>query len=332
MQKPTKQIWIKHFKEIADNVRDAMTSLESAEIIDELCKKFKLQEDQAQEFASLVGLVMLGLLHPRDFIPTISEDVGVSMMVARDMAREVNERIFRSVRSELKMLYGIGDSSESVHVATKSAVENKPRFILGGMVKNDTKEQGVEKDNSPMAKMLSYAKNMVKTPIQDRGALQDTDVEQLEAEREKRIIMERSRQNASSAHNVLEKRTTAQLQIQAEDIPKESADIAPVEPKDQVLNVEDAKNFVQADKLHTTVSGPPEHINIGHESANNLGQKPERKHFLYNARPSVTVTEHKDNSEELKKDDKEKKSVPQPKVYKGEDPYRTPIEDNDLGR
>jgi hypothetical protein len=108
MTKLTSQQLKEIYQKLPEDLKDAMFSVDSAEIIQSLGKKYNLAIDKTGELADETGLVMLGLTHPRDFISNLSQRLGVDKETARKIAEEINQQIFAKVRDSLKKIHGIG--------------------------------------------------------------------------------------------------------------------------------------------------------------------------------------------------------------------------------
>jgi hypothetical protein len=262
MNKPSKEIWYKRFKEIADEVREAMISEESAANIEKISVNAKLTDDQAGQLASITGLVMLGFLHPRDFIATISEDVGVPMMAARDIAREINDKIFRPVRQQLKELHGISASSGT---ATAEAGSRKQEERSE---EKDENMSDIQNTKYPSERTFVRADKIQDTiaappPIDATRAPTESDLQKLEQERERKILG-----LSPLGVKIPSMPSSPMLQVMGmkEDQVSPKAVGSSSAPEDQ----EDR------DKLSSVVSRPPERIDLG-EGAPGSGKNYERK-------------------------------------------------------
>ena len=71
----------------------------------EIGEKHGLHIDKIGELASETGLVFLGLTRPQEFVSNLAERLGVAREAARDIAADVNERVFLPVREHLKALH-----------------------------------------------------------------------------------------------------------------------------------------------------------------------------------------------------------------------------------
>ncbi len=98
------------FEKLPEDVREAMFSVDTAMVIQEIRQKHKLMIDKMGELADETGLVMLGFTHPKDYIPHLTERLAVSREVAKEIAEEVNSRVFFSVRERLKKIHGLEEA------------------------------------------------------------------------------------------------------------------------------------------------------------------------------------------------------------------------------
>lgn len=106
---------------LPQDLKDALFSMEAADTIGKLRIKYNLNE-KGSLLADETGLVMLGILHPRDFISDLAEKLGVDRETAKKIADDVNQQIFQKVRISLRKIYGISDQEP----ITKETVQVKP--------------------------------------------------------------------------------------------------------------------------------------------------------------------------------------------------------------
>src|SRR3989338_2897850 len=85
---------------LPSDLKTAIYSADSSTAIENISKKYGLNIDQMGKLAEETGLVMLGVTHPKDFISNLAGRLGVDQLTAKSIARDVNEQIFKKVRSE----------------------------------------------------------------------------------------------------------------------------------------------------------------------------------------------------------------------------------------
>ncbi len=95
------------FKMLPNDVREAILSVNTAEVIKQTADKYKLMIDKAGQLADETGLVMLGLTHPNQFIADLAERLEIDKKLAKEIAEEINSRIFFPVRENLKKIHQI---------------------------------------------------------------------------------------------------------------------------------------------------------------------------------------------------------------------------------
>lgn len=112
---------LKIYETLPEDVKQAISSANSSEIITEIQKKNALHIDQSAALADEVGLLMLGITHPSQFIPNVQKRLRLSSEKAREIGTEVNERIFKQIRASLMEIHKMGAASKS------KEDEEKPR-------------------------------------------------------------------------------------------------------------------------------------------------------------------------------------------------------------
>ena len=134
----------KKYLELPEDLREAIFSIDSATVIQQIGKKHNLTVYQLGQLANDVGLVMLGLLPPREFIPRLQKDIEIDAEKARGIAKEVNEKIFAKIRESLKKVYKIGEESGK----EEGRVETSPIKDVSGQKVPGIKEAPAA-ENSP---------------------------------------------------------------------------------------------------------------------------------------------------------------------------------------
>lgn len=111
------------YQKLPADLKEAISGVETVEAIQVIAKKYGLMIDKIGELSGEIGLLMLGIVPPQDFIPNLAKRLGVERDVARKIAEEVNEQIFKKVRESLKQIHGLERSSaEKTPVSSVSTV------------------------------------------------------------------------------------------------------------------------------------------------------------------------------------------------------------------
>lgn len=95
-------ILIKRFEMLPKNVQGLVIGNEIAKIITPLSVKYDLHIDQGGILAEISILVMLGLVKTTDFITELEKGLGVTRIKAGDIAYEVDQKLFKPIREDLK--------------------------------------------------------------------------------------------------------------------------------------------------------------------------------------------------------------------------------------
>jgi hypothetical protein len=102
------------YRKLPKDIQDAIFSVDVAEIIRTTGEKHKLMIDKIGELADETGLVMLGFTHPSQFISHLAERLEVDKAVAKEIAEEINTKVFFPIRENLKKIHGIEGVAEGV--------------------------------------------------------------------------------------------------------------------------------------------------------------------------------------------------------------------------
>ncbi|MCR4283995.1 MAG: hypothetical protein NUV64_01585 [Parcubacteria group bacterium] len=148
------------YKDLPGDVREAIFSVDSTEIIQDISKKNNLTIDKMSELADEIGLLMIGVTEPKDFMPNISRRLGVDKKTAHDITAEVNDRIFSKIRESLKRIHNIKDEEDSEKDTAESLKqetvrEPEPAKTLS---KEDILKEIESPESIPMPQVFSDAK------------------------------------------------------------------------------------------------------------------------------------------------------------------------------
>ena len=102
------------YQKLPEDVKDAIFSVDTSEIIREIGEKHKLMIDKIGELADETGLVMLGLTHPNEFISHLTERLEVEHEIAKEIAEDINSKVFFPIRENLKKIHGIEKTEEEI--------------------------------------------------------------------------------------------------------------------------------------------------------------------------------------------------------------------------
>ncbi len=107
MSKYTNEELFERYQSLPKDVQDAILSIDTSEIIREIGENHKLMIDKIGELADETGLVMLGLTHPNQFIIHLTERLEVEHDIAKEIAEDINSRVFFPIRENLKKIHGV---------------------------------------------------------------------------------------------------------------------------------------------------------------------------------------------------------------------------------
>lgn len=108
MKQYTDEQALEEYKNLPEDLKKAIFSVEMTEAVKRIGGKYQLHIDKIGALGNETGMVMLGVTHPKDFIPNLSQRLGVDKETARKIAEEVNAQIFAKVRDSLKKIHGVG--------------------------------------------------------------------------------------------------------------------------------------------------------------------------------------------------------------------------------
>ncbi|MCK5027030.1 MAG: hypothetical protein KAS07_01285, partial [Candidatus Pacebacteria bacterium] len=90
-------------------IQEAVDSNDAPEILADIALKNHIGDMGLGNpiLGRLVGEILVGLLHPKDFVPSLEKELEISNENARSIAKEVNEKIFSQVKDELIVMHNL---------------------------------------------------------------------------------------------------------------------------------------------------------------------------------------------------------------------------------
>ncbi len=119
----TKDLLKKQFATLPKDIQDAMLSSQFGEKLREISKKHELSVGQMNSLENETMFVMLGIERPDNYIKNLEKEVGLPSSKVREVAQEVNEKIFRLIRESLKKIHRVEESEEVKKEAPVQATE-----------------------------------------------------------------------------------------------------------------------------------------------------------------------------------------------------------------
>ncbi len=139
------------YKSLPKDVQEAIIGVETADIIGQIGKEKKMMVDRIGELAEETGLVLLGFTHPSQFVSHLAERLGIEKSVAKEIAEEVNSRIFFPIRENLKKIHGLREEE------IEEEEEEKTPFPtpLSPMTPTPTMGQEIKPAEMPISPQIS---------------------------------------------------------------------------------------------------------------------------------------------------------------------------------
>lgn len=122
-------------KNLPEDVKNAIFSINSAEIIKNVGEKHGLHIDKIGDLGAETGYVMYGITPPKDFVTSLAKKLSLPEDKARAIAQDVNEQIFRPIRESLQKIHGVvaGETQAKTvaeKILEKSFVPKKPEVKI----------------------------------------------------------------------------------------------------------------------------------------------------------------------------------------------------------
>ena len=97
----------KILQNLPEELKEAFFSLETVEIIQNVCQTYGIRDERVGKIADYVGQVLMGLLLPSEFQKNLEKEVGLPEVLTKAITQEINRFIFYPVKPCLEELYKI---------------------------------------------------------------------------------------------------------------------------------------------------------------------------------------------------------------------------------
>ncbi|OHA46677.1 MAG: hypothetical protein A3A80_02325 [Candidatus Terrybacteria bacterium RIFCSPLOWO2_01_FULL_44_24] len=141
------------YHRLPKRVKDILLAPKTGDDIYAACQRHGVEE-RVYVYSGLVGMVLLGELHPNLLVRNIVETEHLNIEMAKALALEISSAVFQPVKSELISLYGITSSGASS--VQKTSVEartqqTKPAPVSPPLPPPSTRPAGVPLPPMPNA-------------------------------------------------------------------------------------------------------------------------------------------------------------------------------------
>ena len=97
------------FDQAPEKIQNIVLSVETSDALYEIEKKYDIykEENNLRVLPKETTDVLIGLTHPKDFVPNLEKSFSIPKEKAREIAKEVNEKIFSLVKDLLIEIHGL---------------------------------------------------------------------------------------------------------------------------------------------------------------------------------------------------------------------------------
>ena len=107
-----------YYQKAPDKIQETVDSFETAEALAQIAADHTIDNNKGvgnRDLGRLTGQVLVGMLHPKDFVPALVEKLEISKEKAQKIAKEVNQKIFSQVKDLLIELHGLKKEEKAIH-------------------------------------------------------------------------------------------------------------------------------------------------------------------------------------------------------------------------
>lgn len=128
------ELW-KLYEKLPEELKDTIFAEDTANSIENICRRNELEEEQIPKVAELVGYVLLGILRPEELEEALEKEMKLKKKPAKKIAQELHRLVFFPVKGSLETLHRIevGKPAEGeppeVKPAGKPAKPEEPKGL-----------------------------------------------------------------------------------------------------------------------------------------------------------------------------------------------------------
>ncbi len=150
---------MKRFLDLPEDVQKSLFSSITNEAILEVAKKHELTVEKIGELADETGLVMLGMTRPNEFIKNLERRLELPAAKAKEVAEDINQKVFFPIRESLKQIHGIDSIKKASEEKNETPIVETNKKSLPPIKKLEVKE------NEETIKEIKPLPNKTSLPI-----------------------------------------------------------------------------------------------------------------------------------------------------------------------
>jgi hypothetical protein len=162
----TRQEILNQIDKLPKELQEAYFSVDIDNVIFKIGETNSLHVDQIGLLANQVGLVIVGLTKPQDFLGNLVSELGISRDEAGKITQDINEQVFLPIRDSLKKIHHVGNESpvdslptgntghqSTVELIKPESEQPKKEDVLRGIEEPESMPMGVRVVDSQIPEM-----------------------------------------------------------------------------------------------------------------------------------------------------------------------------------
>jgi hypothetical protein len=194
-----------YLAKIPQNIKDIMYSLDYQKLLEEIVKKNGLMINQAGGLEVETTLVLAGLSPLREYVDNLKKALEISREKAEEIAKDVDNFIFKNIRKSLQELNEEDDKIEYVIEQKAKEELNKEKLLFGIENPNKIEEDSISVSSLGSQSRLETFSNGIEV---NKG--QGSEIP-------KEAIVQQSR-NTSPVEKIVETKTSEPVVLQKENV------------------------------------------------------------------------------------------------------------------
>jgi len=172
------EMW-KVYETLPEKLKQAVFSAENAEHTLSICERHEI--DECSQVASLIGLVLMGVMPPQDLQGALVQDLKLKEAIAQRVVGEINRFVFYPVKAELENLHKTVGEEKTTSKIDIPTPRHEDTYVGGEYMPQEEKQEEPVKEK-PRGSKTKTPKKAKKGPYQEEDVKFEEDEEGIEQE------------------------------------------------------------------------------------------------------------------------------------------------------
>lgn len=103
-----------YYQKAPEEIRNVVDSSDTSDALGDIARKYGVDVNGFGNpvIGRLTGRILVGMTHPKDFVPSLEKELGVTDEIARAIVKDINDMIFANVKGLLIEIHGLNKGTQ----------------------------------------------------------------------------------------------------------------------------------------------------------------------------------------------------------------------------